>query len=458
MTKKLIPLLVVALTASCAQLEYEKDASPVLREEMIETVYHPATNTVLAKVSDDSRLISTKAEDATHYAVKFFPKNTNELFTLIRAENVMTSYYPFGYTPTKLSRSESTSGSEVFDENPYTETYTNPDDPEDVFVTTLPVVYAYWPIVQALPDEIDHDICYSVSMPGSDCDKEVITRDPSFIHQYPLYVKTYDSKLGSYVPMSNLKVRLTYGTVWADLYTGSNGSVIVDPLALYNVSTFLESRDVTVTLIYETGKWIVSSDNATTPIQVQLGAIKDIWTTVVLDDTQADPYYLNLTSSTKECEIHRAVDYYYNSTHQLSSYIVSGEEGIVYHAMSSSNSSIERSVFLCSNTPPIAKVYNNTGSGNTQENYIGSIINTAGHIHQFYVTGGVPSYYQNILSLIRESYGTYVGWLVGEQYYTSKGYVKTGPSDDVCGQSRQGWTGGNDTSPFFIDLYTQVCG
>ena len=104
----------MALTASCAQMEYEQDAAQVLQDETIETVYHPATNTVLAKVSEASSLISTKAEDATHYAVKFFPKSTNELFALIRAENVMTSYYPFGYTPTTLSRTESTSDSEVF--------------------------------------------------------------------------------------------------------------------------------------------------------------------------------------------------------------------------------------------------------------------------------------------------------------------------------------------------------
>ena len=47
MIKKLIPLLVVALTASCAQQECEQDAAQVLQDETVETVYHPATNTVL---------------------------------------------------------------------------------------------------------------------------------------------------------------------------------------------------------------------------------------------------------------------------------------------------------------------------------------------------------------------------------------------------------------------------
>ena len=458
MIKKLIPLLVVALTASCAQQECEQDAAQVLQDETVETVYHPATNTVLAKVSEDSRLISTKAEDATHYAVKFLPKSTNELFTLIRTENVMTSYYPFGYMPTNLSRSESTSDSEVFDENPYTETYTNPDDPEDVFVTTLPVIYAYWPIAQALPEDIDYEMCFPVRMPGDDNGREEMTRDPSFLHQYPMYIRTYDSKLASYVPMRNLKVRLSYGTVWADLYTGSNGYVLIDPMTLYNVSTFLESRDVTVTLIYETGKWIISSDNATNPIHVQLGAIKDIWTTIDLEDTQADPYYLNLASSTKECEIHRAVDYYHNSTHQLTSFIDSDEEGVVIHAMSTSNGSRAGTDFS-TNTPTIL-VYNNSGQNQTQERYIGSIIHELGHVHQYYVKNVNSSTFLAYDRSFLESYASYVGWLVGEYYYTSKGYVKSGPGEDLCQQSRQTWYYGSTGefsyyTPFYVDLIDQ---
>ena len=454
-----LPLLLIILLNACSRFESSIDIEPFLLKGTDEFFYHSTTGLVLTKVMQGPQLTSVNSEGSTHYAIKFYPKSTRELFRLIRAENVLTSYYPFGYEPTNLSESEDAFVVDDFELNPYYETYTNPDNPSDEYQTRLPIIYAYWPLDGTIPDDIEHEICFFISLPSIESNREDNTREVGFIHQYPLYVRTYDDSLASYVPMSNMKVRLSYGTVWSDLYTDSNGYVIVDPI-LFNVTTFQESREVTVTLIYETEKWIITLGSSyTTPRHVSLGKIKDIWTYVDLGSPQSDPYFSDLSSVTKECEIHRAVDFYHNGAHQLSSYINSAEEGLIIHCMSYGSDDNSRSKLDTSAGIMAMTVFNNLGADNTQEYYIGTVLHELGHIHQFYDQGISISSFYALDHLFIESYASYVGWLLGEYYYTSKGYVKTGPDEDLCCQSRQGWLWdmslGHDYSPFFIDLIDQ---
>ncbi len=447
-----ITTLFLILCISCSQLESENSIDLFMLDESLETVYHPATNIVLAKNRKET-LLSTKGEEPTHYAVKFFPKSTNELFTLIKAENVMTSFYPFGYTPTNLSKLESNSSSDVFDENPYRETYTNTDGCKEEFVSSVPVIYAYWPINMTIPEEIQHEISYSLALPFCSKVPDTDLKGPVQNYQYPLYIRTYDSFLGSYVPMRNLKVRASYGDLWVDDYTNDNGYVLIDPMANNLVSSVDQLPLITITVIYQTNDWVVSRNSSSSPIHTAIGTVGLLWG--MPDNTPPSAYYYTISSVTKECEMHRAVDFYHNSTHQLSSYISSAEQGIVLHAIDTSNTYFGETPYS-SITPPTILIYNRTSA--PQNECIGSVLHELGHVHHYYKRGFNDYYYSS--KFVKESYASYIGWIVGEYYYTSKGYIKTGPDEDVCLESRQYWYPSIGSrfysySPFFIDLVDQ---
>ena len=59
--------------------------------------------------------------------------------------------------------------------------------------------------------------------------------------------------------------------------------------------------------------------------------------------------------------------------------------------------------------------------------------------------------------LLIESYACFVGWYLGEQYYLSKGYIKTDSTQVINDNWRQDWSPTSQIpyywySPLFIDL------
>ena len=58
--------------------------------------------------------------------------------------------------------------------------------------------------------------------------------------------------------------------------------------------------------------------------------------------------------------------------------------------------------------------------------------------------------------IIQESYASYFGWYLGEDYYFDKGYVKPNQNYEINYQWLQSWPQNSlfptDYSPFFIDL------
>ena len=113
-----LPLILIILLNACSRFESSIDIEPFLLKGTDEFFYHSTTGLVLTKVMQGPQLTSVNSEGSTHYAIKFYPKSTRELFRLIRAENVLTSYYPFGYEPTNLSESEDAFVVDDFELNP----------------------------------------------------------------------------------------------------------------------------------------------------------------------------------------------------------------------------------------------------------------------------------------------------------------------------------------------------
>ncbi len=84
---------------------------------------------------------------------------------------------------------------------------------------------------------------------------------------------------------------------------------------------------------------------------------------------------------------------------------------------------------------------------------IGSTLHELGHMAQY--NRNTFTGYLTTSNLLLESWASYVGWYVGEAYYTSLGWVKPPETDysNITNQSRQFWMSTNDNySPMFVDL------
>ncbi len=96
-------------------------------------------------------------------------------------------------------------------------------------------------------------------------------------------------------------------------------------------------------------------------------------------------------------------------------------------------------------------VYN---AGQSQNYTIGTVCHELGHLrHYFKINDYYFYYYGGITKLIKESYASYVGWMVGEDYYLSKGFVKPYDGYLINRQGRQFWySNSSNYSPLFVDL------
>ncbi len=109
---------------------------------------------------------------------------------------------------------------------------------------------------------------------------------------------------------------------------------------------------------------------------------------------------------------------------------------------------------------PYIEVYTNymtlLGYMYYQSYLIGGILHELGHYSHYSLRGGY-SMFQKVPKLVTESYACYVGWYLGELYYTRLGYVETVSDEDITYQARQIWRktdiGTNAPySPLFVDL------
>lgn len=456
-------LLLLLLFSGCAQMNLE-DPSVVKSVELGDTpitkvdsnsslYYHESTRLVLRAVSnpefipyDPNNIVR---DSIAGFALKVTPRTVQQQKQLEKMEGIKVSYIPFGYEPVRMSK--------WINFNTLTKL---PNETERIFVKPsigkannmlveslsneeilicLPSLYIEWPASKTLPEDIDYEIMYSIKkLP--DQHKGVY---PSYYH---LVFQTYDSVLNANVRLSNLKVRISKsGSTLSEQLTDSKGYIKINAnQALYES----EPMTYSITAILSSPKWTITRETSnTTPIHTALGTLSQYYDV----NNPVDTIYLTLSSQTTEFEIHRAIDYYRNGTHELSSTIISDENSLMIAASDSTSLSghaIEYWDYIVPNGANIV-VYNH---GLSNQELFGVIFHEIGHARKDYAEG--TTYYStDEEKLIHESYASFVGYHLSRKYYIAKGYyLSTDNYEWFNIQHRQYWFGTGPYTPLFVDL------
>ena len=407
--------------------------------------YHSGLQMYLQKSNKEVTTKSfSSSENTTHIAVKFYPNSIEQQIMLANKPDASISYTPFGYELISSNIKTKSSIPEYPEKNPHSIQCDGPviaDRIEGIHTNTelsyikreifLPIMYAYWPIEEPLPDDVDYTIIDTVSLSN---DIGSIT-----MMGFPLRLTTYDSLLGTEVPLRNVKVRATFNSLSIDRYTNTDGYILISPRV--DGLSNNDIRNGTITLILESNNWTITSGNATTtPIHIPLGCVKFLWS--ITNPSQRD---YSLSSEVYEIEAHRAIDYYFNSEHSLSEGITPYDSGTLIHIMPEAD---DEYLGLAWPDDKVIELYN---SGYPQSKFISTLFHEQGHIRHY----GKADSFSQIASIIKESYASFIGWVIGEEYYISKGYIKPSPSYEINQQGRQNWNIYSELynySPLFVDL------
>ena len=228
-------------------------------------------------------------------------------------------------------------------------------------------------------------------------------------------------------------------------YTNSNGCVSFVPSSIAGLP-ISHYTDLSMVVVMDSADWTIARDSlSTTPIHHIIGVASALW----FNPTSGSTFISERNSFSTEYEIHRAVDYYFNSNHLLSQGILSSEHGIVIHAMDYNNDPVWGRTWYSPTTDPYIHYYNGHPSQNAD---IASILHEIGHVRMFWNKG--YSGLESCSSPLRESYASFVGWYLCNEYYLEHGYVFPGTGYQINYENRQLWNpvNGDEYTPFFVDL------
>ncbi len=452
------------LCFACSVEEHDEDISSpkrgVSETKGSEPLYlQPETGIVIRRIAnyDDKTLIDPNDVSATHYLIKFYPKDQDEIFVINQLEGCQTSYIPFGFEPLSSFELKRTAGSSIpsFPEsnpnnlvidNSKRETFNVEDSFEDIVsrldTIHLPIIYAICAKDVVIPSDIDYVVYNALSIPEEKGGIDF----PIHLIVLPLQLKTYDSFLGSYLPVEKLKIHMQYGNYVGNFFSSASGETYLNPY-FYGISED-EIGELNVSLIFETPKWIINWDeNSTAPAIIPLGKVKDLWPLYrFVTTTYAD----TLSSVTTEMPTHRALHHYHYCNNPLKDSTRTFESPVYVHCLHNNHTSWAASTVACSKH---INVYNN---GHSDEYIIGFLGHELGHVRHYAKINNYSLYYSSsVETIVKESFASYVGWVISEDYYTSKGYIKPSPGFSINDQFRQSWTNGcalHNYSPLFIDL------
>lgn len=397
------------------------------------------TEMILSAIPEDSPSLQTKAGDATHYRVKFYPKSIEEQQYLDGLNGVSMSYVPFGYELVPDKSVDTKLECDPFAElNPYTERniamYCNDSrDNNKERIIHLPIMYAIWPINRTLPENIEYTIDSFISMRGVPIEEDT---------RYPLKIQTYDSLLGAYVPLKNIKVRVSYMGVSAYQYTDNTGLVRIYT-GLANITNPSQIPSITITVLTAGRTWTICPQESTIPYQTAIGTIGDLWPTSVSTVT------VNMISSTIQYEVFRATEYYHSVSNVFYPSILSSEQNPIIHICPQDLTNPD----MQGSTNPQTKTVDIYHVGLSQPEEIAVVLHELAHIRKWHQLGQTSPYDTDLWT--HESYSCFLGAYLGEQYYLNKGFVK--PYSDyfinTMGQQHT-WIIGSlyAYSPFYIDL------
>lgn len=497
----LLLLLITVFTWGCSDC-YEIDEASYSSEcltksnygsnsrkwDLTEAVYHLLTGAWiipqkdpydLNRLREACKLLAVSPEDvqivATHYAVKFFPKDEKEQWRIELAEGVSVDYTPFGYESvpydlTKELDAEPKNSEQILDDCRNIVTYTSLTD-DGISIEEsykIPVLYTVWPVEKPLPCDIEYEVDHAVFIPdylkgGYDENQTALLKaiEREAIHLalgvYPAelsnparsndvitlqgYVYHYDSLCDSLIGLHNLKIRFQLGSNCWDTYVQQSG--------LFSITDEI-STAATYKHVFQHPKWKLTNNNSTNPLTVNWGVVSDRFNnsidTLIITSSYPDVRYSVLP----------AVNFYYNGSHYIRTWYYDEGIRIIIPGVIGDNVS----EFYFTESPTYIKVYEN--KHNDIGKLTGAVLHEFGHFTMYCECGGYNDYminYYGIDRLLRESYASYVGWYLAKTMYASWGYTESPPSD-FSAQSRQDWVETNYSSssilkyysPLFVDL------
>lgn len=416
--------------------------------------YHASTGLYLVPVRDtrlatyDSVMMVDSTPSFSGYALKILPRSYNEQIAIEQMDGIVVSYIPFGYEPISISpemagdagcvemeddtRTIQVQTSIRYDSDQKSFSAENEDGSSSI---RIPALYVEWPIDKPLPEDMEYKIEYLI----------LNNLESPRIHypsNYHFVIRTYDSTLNRYVRLRNLKIQVSYnGLTLTNSSTNSKGYFKVTGNQANEAS---EPLSYTLTAILSSSKWkVIRNTNQTTPIHISLGTVSQYFD----PSHPLDTMYVNLSSVSTEIEIHRALDYYYNSSHELSSSILSSESSLRVFAPTSSYPGVHGGT-QWDNYGALFVIYNN---GLSLPELMGVIYHELGHARKFYAQNG-PSGSTEDHYRIHESYACFIGYHMSRKYYLINGYsFSSGTYIWFNEQHKQYWTTGRYT-PLFVDL------
>lgn len=451
------------------ELEITTEAlTKAIKSSVSDTLYQKTTHLLLVNKGDPYNLsnilcavnnlnkrgiLSDINIQASHLALKIYPKNEDELFYFESLTDVKLSSFPFEYTSIPLN-----SGVENYSVFPeickYSVTYEDSERPNEKIELEMPVLYAVWPITKSLPQDYDYEIKYSIYIPDYNriTDPQLIRNThlieeesinlcnyyhdkeelPRSTRSFTGYLSAYDNILDENLPLINLKVRLQLGSNIQEVYTNSNGYFIVTG-----------STGSTLSIIYQHDKWKITNGNSSNAHSISLGTVTDTWTNG-----------LSLSQNCLASWIHKGVNYCFTGDHpvtipQNSPSIRISMTGTTEEWAGCFNSGLLMTPFI--------QISNNHIVG--YHSIFSDICHEVGHYFHYLYRGGWLSF-ATMHRLFRESFADYFSWRLSHKYYS---YYNDGIDDTSHGflswnyyfsRENQSWTPSSNSyySPMFVDL------
>jgi len=422
-------------------------------------------------------LSGTRSLEATHYALRIFPRNEDEQWEIELMEDVEVSYIPFDYaglTEQQAQELEQTasraSGRPVFtDASPHVVTYDEVqqtvDDQAEVSVShAMPILYAVWPVDKPLPEDKDYEMDYEVFLPfGSaptrgaapdEADLRLLEREAIWLalgDSAPQAVATtrgddvvlsgefemWEVLRELWIPIPRIKVKFHLGSNIVETDADENGYFCITAGSIPVGASW--------DIVFQSSKWKITRENSTIPKNFFQG---DVFQDTFWSDTTT---HIRTTVQAVDATIINALNYFYHVNHNITKW--EEPDGIRIIAHNETNPGYNGLfTYTGSNSCYITIYRNNTIDRNL---LTGTVLHEMGHFVHFKERGGYAGM-KIVDRFLQESFASYVGWYLTEKYYEDLGYVKS-PARDISGQGRQLWrrtaTGATGNySPLFVDL------
>ncbi len=462
--KSYLPFYIVLLllsAASCTKLINETHNTCELSTEtkssslLSDYVYNASANVWMVKQEDPyelSKIIAlcrvsseNSIVSATHYALKIYPRNEEELEAIIHRKGIIVSYVPFGYTVAPIEETKNLIPSfdsvyPVYRED--TKYYV--DYGEENGRWPLPVLYVAWDVSTPLPSHFDFSIEYEVCLP----DNEGIVSDNdstgrafasalkgSSNRTLTGYIKDYDDLLGVYVPVKNLRVRLSYGLNSIEAVTNQNG--------YFSLSGNINDN-ATLQFVYENDKWRLANNSLFSYVEGN-GTVSSIWGT---------GNHTTIYKNSAPVVLHRAANYFYNGNHGISTPPSSYSLRINMTSTNDLATGVFHAGILFS---PWIDIDIDPDYYDDAE-YSAHLLHELGHFNHYQINDGAANYI-NVYQLIKESYAEFISW-----YLCHKFYMEMNNNQDISSwdsnfhNANQYWKKTQESfdlgcySPLFIDL------